>query len=72
MKEKRAVHSPTDLQGVLECKSCLVKIPPPEVQKTHSSIRQGNAVRMADRISDVDGLCGSGDGFDELPALSQR
>ena len=72
MKERRAVHSLTDLQGVLECESCLVKIPPPEMQMTHPSIRHGNAVRMADRLRDVDRLCASGDGFDKLPALSQR
>jgi hypothetical protein len=71
VKERRAVHSPTDLQGVLECESCLVKIPPPEVQMTHPSISHGNAVRMADGLRDVDRLRAPGDGFDKLPALSQ-
>src|SRR5262249_46739407 len=41
VKERRAVHSLTDLQGVLECESCLVKIPSPEMQKTHPSIHRG-------------------------------
>ena len=72
MKERRAVHSLTDLQGVLECKSCLVKIPPPEMQMTHPSIRHGNAVRMADRLRYLDRLRASDYGFDELPALCQR
>src|SRR5262245_22111906 len=71
MKERRVVHSLTDLQGVPECECCLVKIPPPEIQKSHPSIRHGNAIRMADRLRYVDRLCASGDGFDELSALSQ-
>ena len=49
MKERRAVHFLTDLQGVFECKSCLVKISLPEVQTTHPSIHHGNAVRNARR-----------------------
>jgi hypothetical protein len=72
VKERRAVHSLTDLQGMLECKSCLVKIPPPEMQKTHPSMHHGNAVRMADRLRYLDRLRATGDGFDELPVLSQR
>ena len=72
MKERRAVHSLTDLQGVLECESCLGKISPPEMQKTHPSIGRGNAERMADRLCYLDRLCDAGDGFDELPALGQR
>ena len=39
---------------------------------THASIRHGNAERMADRLSNVDRLRASGDGFDKFPALSQR
>jgi hypothetical protein len=72
VKERRAVHSLTDLQGVFECESCLMKIPPAEVQKTHPSIRHGNGIRMADRLRYVDRLRASGDGFDKLPALGQR
>jgi hypothetical protein len=72
VKERRAVHSLTELQGVLECESCLVKIPPPEMQMTHPSIHHGNAVRMADRLRYLDRLRTAGDGFDKLPALSQR
>ena len=72
MKERQAVHSLTNLQGVFECESCLVKIPSPEMQMTHPPIRHGNAVRMADRLRYLDRLRAPGDGFDELPALSQR
>jgi hypothetical protein len=72
VKERHAVHSLTDLQGVLECESCLVKIPPPEMKMTHPSIHRGNTERMADRLRDVDRLRASGDGFDELPTFSQR
>jgi len=72
VKERRAVHSLTDFQGVLECESCLVKIPPPKMQMTHPSIHHGNAVRMADRLRDVDRLRASDYGFDKLPALGQR
>jgi hypothetical protein len=72
VKKRWAVHSLTDLQGALECESCLVKIPSPEMKMTHPSIRHGNAVRMAYRLRDVDRLRASGDGFDKLTALSQR
>jgi hypothetical protein len=69
VKERRAVHSLTDLQGVLEFKSCLVKISPPEMKMTHPSIHRGNAVRMAYRLHYLDRLRASDYCFDELPAL---
>jgi hypothetical protein len=72
VKERRAVHSLTDLQGVFECKSCLAQISTPEMKMTHPSIRHGNAVRMADRLRYLDRLRASDYGFDKLPALSQR
>ena len=73
LREREAgCHSLTDLQGVLECKSRLVEIPPPEVQMTHPLIRHGNAIGMADRLRYLDRLCASDYGFDKLPALSQR
>jgi len=72
VKKRRAVHFLTNLQGVLECKSCLVKIPPPEMQTTHPSMRHGNAEGMADRFRYLDRLRASDYGFDKLPALSQR
>jgi hypothetical protein len=72
VKERRAVHSPADLQAVLECESCLLKIPPPEIQKTQPSIGHNNTVRMADRLRYVNRLLASRNGFDELPELSQR
>ncbi len=72
MKERRTVHSLTDLQGVLECESCLVMIPPPEVQMTQPSMRHGNAEGMADRLRYLDCLNATGDGFDKLPTLGQR
>jgi len=71
VKEKRAVHSLTDLQGVLERKGCLMKIPSPEAQMTHPSIHRGNAERMADRLRYVDRLRASDYGFDKLSALCQ-
>jgi hypothetical protein len=72
VKERRAVHSLTNLQGVLECESCLVKIPPLEMQKTHTSIGHGDAERMADRLRYLDPFGASDYSFDKLPALSQR
>ena len=57
---------------MIERKSSLVKISPPELQKTHPSIHQANAVRMADRLRYVDRLRASDYGFDKLAALSQR
>jgi hypothetical protein len=72
VKERRAVHFLTDLQGVFECKSCLAQISTPEMKMTHPSIRHGNAERMADRLRYADRLRASGDGFNEFPTLGQR
>jgi hypothetical protein len=72
VKKRRAVHSLTYLKSMLECESCLMKISPPEMQMAHPSISHGNAVRMADGLRDANRFRASGDGFDKLPALSQR
>jgi len=71
VKEGQAVDSLTDLQRVLERTSRLMKMPSHKMQKTHSAIHRGNAVRMACRLGYMDRLRATGDGFDEFTTLGQ-